>query len=496
MTAVEQLPTDRPADDTRAVSTFVFVVLLAFFLLLLHAIDGSNFLQDPDTYWHIADGRRIWETGAVPRVDEWSYTMQGRPWIAKDWLSELLLFGAYSLGGWHAVALLTACTIAFTFAALYLVLSRELRLTVAVGVTAFVYVFSSTHLLARPHIFSFPLVIVWFAGLVRAAEGKVTPSPLLLAVMALWANIHGSFTLGLAFAGAFAAEAFFAAKPGERFGTAMRWGLFLLAALVAACISPYGYRSILVTFQLLGANEAVSFIQEWQPLFGKGALVHPLLVLALLFLALYYGIKVPFWRLLQVLALGYGMLLHVRLAPLFAIIAPILLMAPLARQFRFLAAAADDDANRRLVAALQRASRVALYPLCALVVLGTLASALLGAPISPKANITPAGAVDYIARQRLHGNIYNDYNFGGYLIFRGIKTFVDGRSDQLFSGEFLGDLLHIVEKEPSGFIPLLQKYDVTMALVRPGAVDADLLEHSALWSKAYSDENSQLYVRK
>src|SRR5205823_384264 len=57
--------------------------------------------------------------------------------------------------------------------------------------------------------------------------------------------------------------------------------------------------------------------------------------------------------------------------------------------------------------------------------------------VSPKNEYTPAGAVDYIQQQKLAGNIYNAYEFGGYLIFRGVKTFVDGRIDQLFHGGFM-----------------------------------------------------------
>jgi hypothetical protein len=159
------------SEDARSASLFVFILLMTFFLLQLLFLTGSNTLQDPDTYWHIAVGQRIWQSGSVPRVDELSYTFQGHPWIANDWLCELLLFGAYSLGGWRTVVLMTACTIAATYALLYLVLSREMRLTVAIGVAAAAYAVSTPTFIARPQIFAFPLIIVWFAGLVRDLQG-------------------------------------------------------------------------------------------------------------------------------------------------------------------------------------------------------------------------------------------------------------------------------------------------------------------------------------
>ncbi len=332
MNITERFAKEELSKDDRSAPVLVFVLLMGF-LLFLQLWSGSRLLEHPDTYWHIAVGQRIWQTGSLPRIDELSHTFQGHPWIANDWLIELLMFAAYSLGGWRTVVLLTACTIAATYALLYLVLSRRLRLTVAVGVAAAAYVFSMVNFLARPHIFAFPLMIIWFAGLVRAIETKASPPPLLLLVMALWANVHGSFTLGLAFTGLLGAEAVFDSEPSARIRTIARWTAFLAAALAAACATPYGYHPILLTFKVLSGNEAVQTMAEWRSMFAHNLLDHtspidPAFVLALLFLALYYGVRLPVWRLLQILALIYAMLSHVRLASLFSIITPILLMTP------------------------------------------------------------------------------------------------------------------------------------------------------------------------
>ncbi len=495
MNITERFAKDDLSKDDRSVPIFVFVLLMTF-LLFLQFWSSSSLLQDPDTYWHIAVGQRIWQTGSLPHIDELSHTFQGHPWIANDWLIELLMFAAYSLGGWRTVVLLTACTIAATYALLYLVLSRKLRLTVAVGVATAAYVFSMVNFLARPHIFAFPLMIIWFAGLVRAVETKAGPPPLLLLVMVLWANIHGSFTLGLAFAGLLGAEAVFDSEPSARVRTIARWAVFLAAALAAACATPYGYQPILLTFKVLSGNEAVQTMAEWRPMFAHNSPIDPAFVLALLFVALYYGVRLPFWRLLQILALIYEMLSHVRLAPLFSIITPILLTGPITHQFRFLRLETDIDTNPEVFHALSRASRRLLYPISSLLILAALAFGFFGPSMSPASNITPAGAIDYMAKDKLHGNIYNYFDFGGYLVFRGIKTFIDGRTDQLFSDGFIANLSRILTTEPSSFIPLLQKYDISLALVRPQSIEAKELERSPLWNKVYSDEISWLYERR
>src|SRR5260370_29599468 len=110
--------------------------------------------------------------------------------------------------------------------------------------------------------------------------------------------------------------------------------------------------------------------------------------------------------------------------------------------------------------------------------------------------ITPAGAVDNIYKEHVIGNIYNPHNFGGYLIFRGIKTFIDGRNDQLFFGDFTTKLHDAIEKDPTRFLAYLLEYNVSVALVFPKSAEARELEHSVDWQKKYSDAISELYVKQ
>ena len=53
----------------------------------------------PDTYWHLRAGGDIWRSGHVPRVDLYSHTAYGTPWPDHEWLSQLLMYAAYRVGG-------------------------------------------------------------------------------------------------------------------------------------------------------------------------------------------------------------------------------------------------------------------------------------------------------------------------------------------------------------------------------------------------------------
>jgi hypothetical protein len=479
-------------EDARRTSSFIALLLGCFYLLLLCQFRASDyFLRDPDTYWHIAVGRRIWQTGTFPWVDEFSHTFLGQPWIAKEWLSQLIMFAAYSLGGWRCVVLATAVAIAATYVLLFAVLSRQMRVTVAAGIATAAYAFSTGHFVARPQIFADPLIVIWAAALVKAVDVQAPPSPWLLPVMTLWANLHGSFTFGLALAGALGIEAVCDSGPDTRWRTAARWAVFLVASFACTCLTPYGLRSMLVTYQLFGGNEALNYVTEWRPVTLEAFGLQESIIFALLFLALYCGVRLRFWRL--ILAAVYLMFAHVRFAALFAILTPLLVMMPLTDQYPYLRLTSQIAADPAFFAASLKAARALRLPLSALLAAGICLFGAFGPSMIPKADITPRGAVDYIRERQLTGNVYNFYNFGGYLIFSDIKTFIDGRSDQLFQNGFMTSLYDAVEHNPDEFVRLLKKYRVSVALVTPNSAEARALDTQRDWSKAYSDDVSVVY---
>src|SRR4030042_6750200 len=59
---------------------------------------------DPDFWWHLRTGQFIVETGSIPKAAPFSYTAAGSPWIAHEWLSDLLIYGIESnVGYWGNV---------------------------------------------------------------------------------------------------------------------------------------------------------------------------------------------------------------------------------------------------------------------------------------------------------------------------------------------------------------------------------------------------------
>src|SRR5215470_14655756 len=275
--------------DALRVSLPLCVAAAIYALLLLL---GGRLLNDPDTYWHIAVGRWIVEHHAFPHADPFSATVAGAPWIAKEWLSQLLYAGAHAFAGWPGVVVLAAAAAAAAFALLAYFLLQKLAPVPALTLAVAGFVVASPHLLARPHALALPLMVGWIGVLIDAVDHRRPPPLALLPLMTLWANLHGSFTLGLALVAPLAFEAWWNAGATRR-ATALTWLRFGALALIAACVTPYGPEPIFVAWRVLGLGQILSIIGEWRPQdFSRIAGFEVCLLLGLGF-ALYRGIVLP-----------------------------------------------------------------------------------------------------------------------------------------------------------------------------------------------------------
>lgn len=453
--------------------------MLGLFVGLLAT--GSSLLNDPDTQWHIEIGRWIWAARSVPSTDLFSHTFQGAPWIAKEWASQLTLFAAYRAGSWSGVVVATASAIAFSFAYLHEWLRRRSHPTAALAATLVAVILAMPHFLARPHILALPIMIIWMTSLVSALErGRAPPLPFAL-LLTLWANLHGSFPLGLVLAGVLAGEGVLDAPPGSRIVRLRQWAVFLFASLAATAVSPYGWHAILVPLQMSGNAETLRYIDEWQPLRFDFTGSVALAALALIAAILLREARSNLFRIIAVALLAYLMIRHARFVSLFALVGPILAARAIGHR-QGLAALPPSDSSPllwRVVTALSVAAFV---------------SAVIISP-EPAADVTPEAAYRSAEANGVSGPVYNDYDFGGYLIAHGVKTFVDGRTDQLFLGAFLPELAHaIASKADTEFAALLRRYHVTWALVRAGSRDAAHLAAMPGWVKIHQDDVAAVFV--
>ena len=459
---------------------------------------GKGLLGDPDTFWHIASGRWILEHRLIPFQDPFSYSMHGAPWTAHEWLSEVILALAHQFGGWAGVAAIAALAFASTLAILTRLLLKNLEPVHVLMFVAFAAMMAAPHLHARPHVLAMPLLVIWTAYLARASDQGTTPSFWLLPVMAVWANLHGGFTLGLALSLAFALEAILSArKTNQTTKTAKSWGLFVGLSFISALLTPHGIKGLLFTVQILGGSYALDHIGEWQsPNFH---LIQPLEIWLLfgLAVALYQGLRFPPIRLILLLGLLHLALKHGRNIELIGLLTPLFLAEPLARQWK------ENIASGRQLAKLdlffQSLAKPASRRTTGIIIAGLALITLLTIQldtIHPEESATPSAAIEAVQKAHITGPVLNEYGLGGYLIYAGIPTFIDGRAD-MYGDAFLKEYMEAVSLKTSDGLPeLLQKYHIEWTLLLPESPAVALLDHLPEWQRIYTDKVAVVHVRK
>ena len=450
----------------------------------LFIVAGNRLLIDPDTMWQITVGQWILDHGAVPVTDVYSFTMRGQPWISTQWLAQVMYAKAYAFAGWSGPVVLAAAAIAATFALLTRFLNRHLSESTTLVFVAAGLALSVPHLLARPHVLALPVMVAWVGGLIAAADRRSAPSFALVPLMALWANLHGGFVFGLVLIAPIALDAVVSAEVQARKSLALRWAAFAAAALVAACCTPYGWNSLLASQKILGLGGALPLIMEWRPAnFGSLGALEICLLLGI-GLTLFRGIRLPPLRIVLLLGLVHMVLSQERAAEILALLAPLVLAAPLARQI-----GGVEESNATMP------MRGGLFACVAMVlVAGTVAFASMHR-FEPHTHGSPVAAVAELKKLNLT-RVFNDYDFGGYLIANGVAPFIDGRTE-LYGEKFFVD--HNAASglmEPENLFRLLDQYKIEATLMRTQSAATKLLDHIDGWQKVYSDDIATVHVRK
>jgi hypothetical protein len=472
------------APDTKAVpGSLPLWVGVAIYVLLIAA--GNRLLLDPDTQWQITVGQWILDHHAVPHTDIYSFTMGGAPWISTQWLAQVLYAKVYAWFGWTGPVVLAAAASSATFALLARYLVRGLSESAALAFVVVALVLTAPHLLARPHVLALPIMVAWIGELIAAADRRTAPSFWLLPLMALWANVHGGFVFGVVMIAPIALDAVINVNASDRMKLAVRWAVFAALALGAGCCTPYGWESLLAARKILALGSALPLITEWRPADFTTLRPFEICLLGAIGLALYRGITLPPMRIVILLGLVHMALAQGRAAEILALLSPLVLATPLAPQI---------DGAEISLPSLRAVRGVTIACCVVLLAAGTLTFAAVHR-FAPNTANSPVLAVTELKKLNLE-RVFNDYDFGGYLIASGVAPFIDGRTE-LYGEKFFVDHHNASELiEPGGLFRLLDEYQVQATLMRTQTPATRLLDHMDGWEKIYSDEVATIHLRK
>jgi hypothetical protein len=529
-TAPERIEAERMPKSIRTnwihliIPSVTDLLFVALSLALSCGAMGRVLLRDSDIGWHIRNGEQIRLRHVIPRTDSFSSTMSGHTWYAWEWLYDLLIAGIHHVAGLNGVVFFTAIIIAATFAfALRVALRRGGNLLVSLFLIVLALGASSVHFLARPHVLTWLLAVIWFDLLDSSASTYETSKHLLWlpVMMILWVNLHGGFVLG------FALLAIYLVGGGieyliqrERRHQIASWLKYLtgIAALsvVASFVNPYGYHLHVHVYRYLSDRFLMSQISEFRsPDFHSAAQQCFAILLIVTGIGLASAQQRPgASRLLVLLFAVYSGLYATRNLPTSSLFIALVLAWVLSGALSQAANDADVAFSlRRLFSRLtsfgsrmQELDTNLRGHIWVMVVLavgiwaclqhGRLGSAqVLNAKFDEKH--FPVAATDYISGHNIHGPIFSLDYWGGYLIYRlypDTKVVLDDRHD-LYGDQFIKDYLKIVLVQPS-FAQELDHMKVEWVLVPRWSSLAKVLRLMPNWIIVHEDGTAALFHRQ
>lgn len=410
--------------------------------------------------------------------------MAGAHWIVDEWLSELTTAGSFDHFGWSGLVVLTAGCYALSITLLARWPINRGEATSSLVLTVASAILLLPDLLPAPYILALPVMVAWSGALVAARDAKRAPPFIILPLMTLWVNLHGTFMVGLGLALFLSMEAVVEGGPNRRLEL-RRWGAFTCLATLAAMLDPNGVANFVLPFRIMGMTVLKNHFIEWMSL--NFHIFQPLEIwlLGLIFVGYSFRLKLPPLRLLFILVLVHFSLVARRHTELLAVLGPIVAWGSLGPQIEALMMGGGCTQLSRIFSTLAARTGWPARMMAALVI-GAIGISRLFCPIElPNSYVRPASALAAAARMGLSGHVFNSEVFGGYLIFKGIPTFIDARA-AFFGSSFLARYLKASRGDGPVLRNILKRYHVTWTLLAPQSGAALVLKRLPGWEQVYN----------
>lgn len=472
-------------------SDLIFISIFAGSLLL-----GARMLNvDSDLGRHLTVGNYILDTHTVPVRDLFSFTRLGDSRPPYEWLAQVAFAAAYRILNLDGVVLLASLVIALSFLVVFLdALHRSRSPIVSVSVTALAALASSLHWLTRPHVLSFLFFAVWIHGLERLRSDEGTPVWQFPVLMLVWANTHGGFVIGL-----LAWAAYLAGWLWERWrgdsdkGIGIKFLLVGIGSLVASIITPDLWHNWSALLQNRSAYILDRTVETMPPDLGSPPTWPFFLLLLLLLLVVIVALVrrqalAPAHGFLMA-ALGAMSLLMARNIPFFAIAAAPVMAERLGQALgSFPRWAGVEGALYQLDTSLLSLPWPALALAMAVAGLSYHFIRTQSAIYQIDADVFPVRAADWLLAHPPPGDMFNDFNWGGYLLYRlwpEERVFIDSQTD--FYGEGLTRQYEQMILAKGDWRAYLDRYRIQWIIVRPRSALSAALAVDSSWHLIYED---------
>lgn len=403
--------------------TFALLVIMSF-----------RFPSDPDMGWHIRNGQDIIDNFGVIKEDIYSWTMSGYPWIAHEWLTDVLMAFIHSVAGLWGLVIFFAIIIVGAFYLASSILTKNVLMRSLVAIIALLVSWNIIGI--RPQMLTLlGLAVVLYILFTCRDQQKLRIIYWLPPLFMLWANMHGGFAAGfvvmiLFIAGEFIRQILLG-KPSKRIPKdiqpIIKFKPLIIVGIVsflATFINPYGWRIYQELFQTYEDTAILNSISEWLSVNLLQNTGYNIAVLGILLIVLLIANRwrVDITKFIIATVMFFIGISSWRHMPLFAIAA----IPLLAEQFNLLIDEGLSEIAKKITTPL-------IITLLFLVVGYNYFNSSISALSSPEnfayvAN-APYGPVEYLHDNPKDRKMLNEYNIGGYLVWQlpEVKVFIDGR---------------------------------------------------------------------
>jgi hypothetical protein len=478
-------------------SLFRHAPLLILALIVLGDIWQTT---DPDLWGHIRFGQLMLSSGHVVSHDIYSYSAPGSTWRDHEYLAEITMALVYNRTGLRGLKVWKfLCVAAMVLMMATALAETQARFAIQLNVLAIAVAAISPHMQFRPQLYSYNLLALILLLLARHNYRGQAPLWWIIPGMALWANLHGGFIVGIAVMLAYSAAV---AACDVAYGRSLRRGMYLgriaFAGTLATLFTPYGLGTWRAVLKTLWSPLTFRIFADWQPFavamreqwrFNHYGIVVYLCLLALWAVLLTCVILRPsggdFALLMVAAIISAGALVSVRNVPLAAIAC----VVPTARHLDLVLRQGIERSRRTPASARIPQWLVAA---AALLSAGPIFSARL-----PTDMAYPSAAVSFMKEHRLRGNVLGDFGWGEYLIWHlspQSKVFLDSRYDMAYPLSVVRDYIAFYY-DRSGAETVLHAYSHDLVLIPPHAAACMLMARSRGWKMIYRDRNAVLFAR-
>lgn len=487
---------------------WMLVVLVGIFVFV-----NTHPIRPHDFWWHMAAGREIVQTGQIPAVDTFSHTMAGTPYPSYQmyWLMEATLYLVYTVGGPALIVFAQALLITGAYGLLLLAAYRISGSTRVAALTTLIAAAPGINdWNVRPQAVTFPIAALF---LLTITTYRARPRRLRLIIfplgMAIWANSHGTFPLGIFLIGAWLAD-----EVWRLLSTRLRdhaWpestrlrapAVALATSLVACLLNPQGPGILRYVTSITGSPAIQRLVTEWAPPSFEalgGKLFYATLLLSITVLILSRE-RPTLYQLMTFLAVTVLGMRTLRGSTWFGIvIAPTLAahLPDLGCQAHALLGGSGGSITHE--SRFLNTAIASLLALSAVIALPWLKSYL---PLPDlKADLisqeTPIEATRFLLEEGLPGPLFHEMGFGSYLIWAAqpsYPVFIDPRIE-LYPLELWLDYLAVSTAQP-GWDQTLNRHGIQILMLNPTTQTdlVDAVRHNSQWQERYADHAAVVFI--